>query len=184
MLLKFLAEFPETPGIVAAASISAPIDLAAGSRRLQSPRNFFYHRSLLRGLQEESLGGKAEISEPYRQAIQAARSIYEFDDVFVAPTNGFAGVEDYYARSSALGFLEGIRTPTLLIHALNDPWIPANTYTGYTWKKNPNLRPCLVSGGGHVGFHCRGLRGAWHDHAIEQFVSDRIESLSPGSTRD
>ena len=184
MLLKFLAEFPETPGIRAAASVSAPIDLSAGSRRLHSRRNFFYQRSLLRGLQEESLGGKAEVSESHRQAILAARSIYEFDDAFVAPCNGFADAEDYYARSSALGFLEGIRTPTLLIHAFNDPWIPSSSYSGYDWKKNPKVQPCLVAGGGHVGFHCRGLRGAWHDHAIERFVRDRAEPMSPGRTRD
>lgn len=169
MLLKFLADFPEACGVRAASSVSAPIDLAAGSRKLHSPRNFVYQRSLLRSLKEESLSGKAELSDEQRAAIRTARSIYEFDERFVAPTNGFSGADDYYQKSSALGFLRQIRTPTLLIHALNDPWIPSDSYTQYPWETNPYLKPRLVDGGGHVGFHARGLATPWHDHAIEEF---------------
>lgn len=170
MLLKFLAESGAGFPVRAAASVSAPIDLAAAARRILAPRNALYHWSLLRGLKSESLGDGAEISEGERQRVRAARNIVEFDDSFVAPRNGFADAADYYARCAARGFLRKIEVPTLLIHALDDPWIPAEAYTGFPWRENPKLQPLLVRGGGHVGFHARGDRSAWHDRAIAHFV--------------
>lgn len=184
MLLKFLSEFSQTPNLLAAASVSSPIDLAASSRRLHESRNLLYQRFLLRGLVKESLGGKADISQRDRQAILSARSIYEFDETFVAPCNGFDGANDYYAQCSASQFLAGIRTPTLLVHALNDPWIPARAYTQFPWEENPHLHPCLLEGGGHVGFHSQGLSTPWHDHAIEAFVKECKEQAVIRSQHD
>ena len=184
MLLKFLNEFGQTPNLLAAASVSSPIDLAASSSRLHESRNGIYQRFLLRGLVKESLGGKAEVSHRHRQAILSARSIYEFDEEFVAPCNGFDGAADYYAKCSASQFLAGIRTPTLLVHALNDPWIPSRAYTHYPWDENPHLHPCLVEGGGHVGFHSQNLPTPWHDHAIETFVNECKGQKSLGRPHD
>ena len=28
-----------------------------------------------------------------------------------------------------------------MIHALDDPWIPAEAYTGFDWRGNPRLTP-------------------------------------------
>jgi len=41
----------------------------------------------------------------------------------------------------------------LLIHARNDPWIPANAYFAFDWDSNPRLTPLLPKGGGPFGFH-------------------------------
>ena len=48
----------------------------------------------------------------------------EFDDAATAPLHGFAGADDYYARSSSLPFLERITVPTLCLSALDDPFVP------------------------------------------------------------
>src|SRR5256885_9655519 len=47
---------------------------------------------------------------------------------YTAPRNGFAGAEDYYARSSAGPLLSRIRVPGLVIHAEDDPFIPVESY--------------------------------------------------------
>ena len=54
----------------------------------------------------------------------------------MAPRNGFAGAADYYARCSAQGFLPTIAVPTLVMHALDDPWIPGAMYQRVAWKDN------------------------------------------------
>ena len=41
------------------------------------------------------------------------RSVYEFDDAYVAPFFGFGTADDYYATQSAINFLPKIRVPTL-----------------------------------------------------------------------
>jgi predicted alpha/beta-fold hydrolase len=170
LLLKFLAEYGDAFPIRAAASVSAPIDLAAAARRFLEPRNRLYQWHMIRRMKQECLAPGAYLSESERRSVRAARSVYEFDDRFVAPRNGYASAEAYYEANMARRFLDGIRTPTLVIHALDDPWIPAGAYTSYAWDRNPSLLPLLPPSGGHVGFHDRECAPTWHDRCIEAFI--------------
>jgi predicted alpha/beta-fold hydrolase len=97
------------------------------------------------------------------------RDTWEFDDRFVAPRNGWGGAEEYYAVNSAAGFLDAIRKPTLVIHALDDPWIPGVMYRERDWARNACLKPLLPRRGGHVGFHGPGEE-AWHDLCLASFL--------------
>lgn len=173
VLLKLLGEGLAGLPVLAAASVSAPIDLAACSRRMCAPRNRVYQAYLVRRLKREASEGAAQLSSAERVALRTARSVYEFDDGFVAPRNGWSGAPEYYARNAALSFLPEIRTPTLLVHALDDPWIPAEAYLRFAWRENPSLLPALASGGGHVGFHARGSRLPWHDRCLARFLEGR-----------
>lgn len=170
MLLKFLAEFGRDVAVRAAASISAPIDLEASSRRFLALRNCVYLWHMLGSMKREALTEPAEISEAERAAVLSARSVWEFDDRFVAPRNGWAGARAYYAANSARDFLSEIRVPTLVVHALDDPWIPGDAYTSFAWSDNPALVPVLPERGGHVGFHARGERRPWHDSCLAVFL--------------
>lgn len=170
MLLKFMAEHGEEFPIRNAASVSAPIDLAAASQRFLDRRNLVYHRRLLSSMKKESLADGARVTDAERAIIREARSILDFDDRWVAPRNGFADADAYYEACSALGFLMEIRVPTLLIHALDDPWIPGSTYRDVPWTRNHQLHPLLPDGGGHVGFHGQGSRVPWHDRCLAQWL--------------
>ncbi len=170
MLLKFLAEFGDRAPVRAAMSVSAPIDLAAASRRILERRNTVYHRHLLTGMRAEALAAEG-LSDDERRILGEVRSIVEFDDRIVAPRNGFAGAEDYYARCHARRFLPEIRVPTLVLHALDDPWIPAEAYTSFDWSSAPALVAGLPPGGGHVGFHAQGGRVPWHDRCLEALLA-------------
>jgi len=172
MLLKFLAEHAGDLPVRAAAAVSAPLDLAAAARRILMPRNRLYHWNLLRAMKREALTPAAELAPSERLAITAARDIVEFDDRFVAPRNAFAGAADYYARNSAEQFLPAIRVPTLIVHALDDPWIPPDVYRRVRWADHRHLRAVLSPGGGHVGFHARGARLPWHDRVLGEFFAE------------
>lgn len=165
-LLKYLGEAGADTPLVAAMSVSAPIDLAAACWRIMQRRNRPYHRVLLRRMRQECTAPGAVLDAAQRTAIAEARSVYEFDDRFIAPGNGFAGATDYYARCSATRFLGGIRAPTVLVHAADDPWIPAEIYRYPAWRNHPALHPMICRGGGHVGFHGRGSEAPWHDRVL------------------
>ena len=85
-----------------------------------------------------------------------------------APINGFKDAREYYRESSAGPMLGAIRRPTLLIHAEDDPWIPAVSYRGI--EPNPNLISLMPRSGGHVGFHTKGTDVPWHDLALSRFI--------------
>ncbi len=86
-----------------------------------------------------------------REALLAARDLYEFDNVFTAPLHGFAGTEDYWRRASAKPLLHRIRVPALALNARNDPFIPADSL-----PRPDEVGPCVTlwqpAHGGHVGF--------------------------------
>jgi predicted alpha/beta-fold hydrolase len=171
MLLKYLGERGSAAALKGAVAISAPLDLAGTARRMMRRRNGLYQRYLLRHMRAESLGPGAEITAAERAAILAARSIWEFDDGFSAPRNGFSGAEDYYEGNASRRFLDGIAVPTLVIHALDDPWIPPEPYLGHEWRRNPSLIPLLPAQGGHVGFQGRDRSAPWHDLCAARFLA-------------
>lgn len=169
MLLKGLAEFGERHRIRAAAAVSAPIQLAAAAERMAHARNWPYHTWLLARMKAEAAAAPVPLAAEARRVLARVRRIAEFDEVHTAPRNGFAGAADYYARCSALGFLPAIRVPTLVVHALDDPWIPADAYRSHDWAANRFLTPLLPRTGGHVGFHARGGR-VWSDDCLVAYL--------------
>jgi predicted alpha/beta-fold hydrolase len=171
MLLKYLGERGRKAGLKAAVSVSAPIDLAETSRWLMRGRSAIYQGYLLRDMRQEALAPGAELALHERAAIGEARSIWEFDHRFTAPRNGFAGAEAYYEKNAAQRCLDDIKVPTLIIYALDDPWIPATAYRAHDWRRNSYLLPLLAASGGHVGFQGRNARVAWHDLCISAFLA-------------
>lgn len=155
-LLKYLGEVgeSESPPLQAAAAISVPFDLSAGARTLETGfmgrlYTFYFMRMLRRktSLKREILSEAVDVD-----AVLRAKTLRAFDELATAPLHGFAGAEDYYARSSSAGFLERIRAPTLLLHSLDDPFLPAHAVPRDTVERNPALTGVFTKRGGHVGF--------------------------------
>jgi len=169
ILLNFLAKDAAGLPVRAAASISTPIDLAASSRRISAWRNRLYEIYLVNRMKFD--WADVALTDGERAALARVRSVRAFDDLLVAPRNGFGTAERYYAECSALQVMDRIRVPTLLIHAANDPWIPAEAYRAYNWTANPHLTPLVAPGGGHVGFHQRGQPPTWHDACLAQWFA-------------
>jgi uncharacterized protein len=180
MMLKFLGEKDFPVSILGAASVSAPIDLAQTAQRLKARRNRVYNRALLAYLKRDATGNGAKLTESESRAVEEAHDIYQFDELFIAPHNGFSGANDYYQKVSALNFLAEIETPTLVIHAKNDPWIPSAAYKNYDWEANAHLHLLLSKGGGHAGFHAKGGLVPWHDRATAAF----FDQISPAKGDD
>jgi predicted alpha/beta-fold hydrolase len=173
MLLKYLGEEGAASPLRAAASVCAPIDLAITCRHMMRLRNRIYHRYILDLMKREATGEGALVSAAERAAIMGSRTVWDYDDVFIAPRYGFASAEDYYERCRPTRFMAGIRVPTLVLGALDDPWIPGSLYKEYDWVANRSLTPLLPEHGGHVGFHGTGGRQPWSDLVVARFFEQR-----------
>ncbi|MEM9628454.1 MAG: alpha/beta fold hydrolase [Pseudomonadota bacterium] len=169
VLLKLLGTLGRHLPIVKAAAVSAPIDLAQSSSSLMRWRNFAYHRFILTRLKRQCTAAGAELSKTERQAILGARSLWQLDDRFTAPRNGYDSAVDYYRDNAAKGFLGAIRQPTMLIHAKDDPFVPVSPYFQQRWGNHPNLKVLLPTSGGHLGFH--DPLGLWHLRQIDDFFA-------------
>lgn len=171
MLLKFLGEAGRNSPIRRAATVSAPLDLARTCRTLMRWRNYGYHRYLLANVKRNCTAPGAGLSDAERRTILEARTLWEFDHGFTAPRNGYASAADFYAANASRDYLGGIRTPTLAIHAHDDPFVPVAPYLEVPWSDHPRLLPLLPKGGGHLGFH--DPSGIWYLRQIEAFFAHR-----------
>jgi len=176
LVLKFMGEGGHGLPVLGCIAVSAPIDLAAASARMIARRNFVYQRYMLSAMKREALAPGAAVSAAERAAVAAVRTVYEFDDCFIAPRFGYRGARDYYESNAAKHFITRIARPTLILHALDDPWIPADCYTAIDWSRLPMIEAVLTSGGGHLGFHGQGSRIPWHDRVTAWWLSRRLKS--------
>lgn len=135
----------------AVAAISAPLDLAAGGHAIGRGFNrLTYNRMFLRTMKSKALAKLAQHPGLFhRERMLAARTLYEFDDVFTAPLHGFRDTEDYWARASAKPHLDRIRVPALALNARNDPFVPA---ASLPHEGTPHLTLWQPAHGGHAGF--------------------------------
>ncbi len=178
VLLKYLGEERETAAVQTAVAISVPYDLAAGALALE--RSFmgrFYARFFLDALITKLIAKAPLIRDRCDlDRIRGARTFREFDDAATAPLHCFSSADDYYARSSATGFLERIRVPTLLLHAQDDPFLPGPAVPHDVIARNPVLTAVITRRGGHVGF----IAGApwsprwWAEEQAARFLAGRL----------
>jgi predicted alpha/beta-fold hydrolase len=157
VLLKWLGErgsdLPDR--IKAAAAISVPFDLARSSRHISAGFSKIYERVFLRSLRAKAVNIKERFPDLLRDVDLAGIStLWEFDNRVTAPIHGFENAEDYYAKSSSLGWIDGIRIPTLLLSAVDDPFLPKDVLSQVyaVTGKNSFLEAEFVAKGGHVGF--------------------------------
>jgi uncharacterized protein len=157
-------------GIVA---VSTPIDLAACVRELRKPKNRIYEWRFLRALKGRIRRRAEKYPESYSvDKLGSIRSVYEFDDAFVAPFFGFGTADNYYATQSSNQFLPSIRVPTLMIQAKDDPMIPFEVFSDPRLTGNPKIRLVVAEHGGHLGFIAAGEPHFWVDRVILNWIEE------------
>ena len=158
---------------------SSPLDLAACSASIERPRNRIYQRWLLQRLVRQTLADPFGVTALEEQQLRdhPPRSIRAFDSAVTAPRWCFASVEDYYDGASPFPRMTTSwpdLPPTLLLQALDDPWVPAASAVQLqslltehpSSGSDQNLKIVLTASGGHNGFHGPGDnldQGCWSD---------------------
>ncbi len=157
VLLKFLGEHGArlSPQIKAAAAVSVPFDLNRSSRFIDRGFSKVYQRHFMRSLKRkaaEKLARFPDLIDP--KTLVELRTMYEFDNALTAPLHGFRDAEDYYQQSSSLSYLGRISLPTLLLSAVDDPFLPPEVLDDVrdAAKQNPELTLEFPAHGGHAGF--------------------------------
>lgn len=156
VFLKWLGENRGQRLVRAGVTLSVPYDLAAGARFMEKGLGPLYLGVFLRTLKAKAKELVARFPEAASRVdlerILASRTFREFDDAATAPLHGFTGADDYYTRSSSLGFLGRIDTPVLCLSAEDDPFLPAAVLGRVRAAASPSIRCVFTKEGGHVGW--------------------------------
>lgn len=180
VLLNWLAESGDARPIEAAVAVSVPFDLNASAERLDRGLSRFYQRHLLQRLYAALAIKHQRMQHPLAERLQhRPASFRAFDDAYTAPLHGFADVADYYRRASCGAKLGAIRTPVLVLHALDDPFLgPGAVPSPEAVADCVELE--LHAHGGHVGF----VGGPpwrpryWLEERIPHYLAQRFAAAS------
>ncbi len=156
MLLKLLGESRENAPLQKAVAVSAPMQLDICANRMNRGFSRLYQHHLLTHLKRD-LVAKYERFDMQKllgitiEDVYKINSFWEFDDRYTAPVHGFASAKEYYRIASARQYLQTIQKETLIIHALDDPFMTKEVLPD-THALSPAVRLHLQQHGGHVGF--------------------------------
>jgi predicted alpha/beta-fold hydrolase len=179
LVLKLAAEAADAPveGLDAVLAANPPLDLAACCRHIRRAENRAYDRNFVQLLRREVRRLHETFPDLGPPELGGAGSLFDFDDSYTAPRNGFAGAEDYYARCSAGPTLSRIAIPGLIVHAEDDPFIPPGPFRELACPDS--LRLEMLPFGGHLGYLSRRRFGG-----DRRWLDARLTSWLVGHWRD
>tara|TARA_R110002167_G_scaffold36396_1_gene115243 strand:+ start:1743 stop:2795 length:1053 start_codon:yes stop_codon:yes gene_type:complete len=191
MLLKLLGERPQQGIIKAALAISAPLQLAECAQSINQGFSKLYQSYLLKSM-VTNLRHKMSIMDYQKHLtikykdLHQLKNFRDFDQYVTAPLHGFLGADDYYLRCSAMPYLSKIQTPTLVLHAKDDPFMNENVLPR-TDQLSIFVRVELSEHGGHVGF----VQGSpwrpkiWMQQRVSQFLTrfDETQERTIGAVK-
>ncbi|HZS43775.1 MAG TPA: alpha/beta fold hydrolase [Blastocatellia bacterium] len=184
IVLKLAAEYTDNPqseirGIFA---VSPAIDLHASIQEIMKPANRIYHWNFVFSMRRRMRRRFAlypDLFDP--KPLDRIRNIKEFDEIYTAPNGGFANADDYYTRASSKPLLPKIKIPTIIVHAMDDPFIPFSMFDSNPFKGNPWITFCPTTFGAHVGFIGNGGEDYdrfWVEHRVIDFAKHITEATA------
>lgn len=177
MLLKLLGETKEDAPFEKVVAVSPPMQLDICSDRMNIGFARYYQYRLLKEL-NNALDKKYDSHDMHsllklkRQDIKNLKTFWDFDGAYTAPIHGFKDARDYYTKSSSKQFLKEIKTPTLIIHAKDDPFMTQGVIPTKS-ELSQSVELELTQRGGHVGFIGGGVFNPvfWLEKRIVAYLS-------------
>jgi len=145
------------PQVASVCAVAPAIDLAACQQRLDGePRLARVRDDFLRRLCGLVRRKHRHFPEAYPlEDLRGLRTLYAFDDRWIAPAFGFADAADYYRRASSLPDLPRIALPTRIVHTRDDALVPFDPFERPELRDNPHIELVATRGGGHCAFIAR-----------------------------
>lgn len=158
LVSKYLGERDDVPAqIKAAVVVSVPCDLNGSCLELHKFKNCLYAIRFLKHLKDKLKNKVEKFPDKLPSNVYSTiTNLRQFDDIYTSKAHGFVDALDYYKQNSCRQFLPNIKTPTLIINALNDSFLSPDCYPVKEAKANPNLFLEMPAFGGHVGFIDKG----------------------------
>ncbi len=185
ILLKWLGEQGAQTLIDAAVAISVPFQLRLVADRISRGFSRIYQEYLLRRMRQVFERKKSIFNGALPQVFRDMdkwQCFWTFDEYVTAPLNGFPHVHAYYREASSRPYLAKIATQTLIIHALDDPFMTPEIIPGEEeLAKDVTLE--LSAKGGHVGFITGNFPGKpiyWLEQRVPDYLMG-VFSNTPSS---
>lgn len=152
ILLKWLSNATIPSKISKAIAVSVPLEIHTVDKSLSKGFSRIYNWYILRNLKE-----RLRLKLQYKQVnldkniFKYIRTIKEIDEIYTVPAHGFRSVKDYYDKSNVISDIQKIKINTLIIHAMDDPFISSINLLNKLQTPD-NVLFEYSKFGGHMGF--------------------------------
>lgn len=176
VLLKWLGEQGKQSMLKTAVAVSVPFQLRMVANTISQGFARIYQRYLLNRLKQVFEEKRKSFQGELPQALKDMdkwQCFWTFDEYVTAPLNGFDHVHAYYRESSSRAYLAKIATQTLIIHALDDPFMTPEVVP-LSEELSEDVTLELSEKGGHVGFitgHLPGKPVYWLEQRIPEHLN-------------
>jgi predicted alpha/beta-fold hydrolase len=178
LVLKLAGELGTTaPAVLRSViGVSPAVDLQPSADALHLRQNRLYELKFLHNLLRRFRRKAMLFPHAYDRNLAAGiRSLREFDHRVTALYSGFASADDYYHRAAAARVLDRIAVPSLILHALDDPFVRLSAESREKINANPSITLTESTNGGHCAFLAQpdgttGYDGYWAEHTLLRFL--------------
>ncbi len=175
LTLKYLGEMGKQAigKIASAVAFSVPLNLHTSCIQISRPSNFMYALRFLNDLKEK-IRNKAQLmpNQLDTSPLNGIKTLQDFDDHYTAPLHGFINAIHYYESCSSINFVQDIGIPTLIVNAMNDPFLSEDCYPMDMLRDHPVVHFQSPKRGGHVGFTEFNKDGLfWSEKRAVRFVA-------------
>lgn len=154
-------------------AISPPVELYSSVLMLGDPVNAIYEKYFYRLLRAEVHYRHNKFKELPPVNLPRNLKLYEFDQLYTAPANGFSSAIDYYNKCSASHVVEDIAIPCNILLSEDDPIISSESLDKFRLPSNVSVYK--TKKGGHMGYLGRteGKKGFyWLDHVLLDWITE------------
>jgi uncharacterized protein len=175
VLLKYLGEGREVPDQVSGGlAVNPPIDLRVASAIISRKWSCaLFNRYYMRLIRNQVVALEKNFPDVLSAPINL-NTIWDFDVSYTAPAGGFIDVDDYYDRSSSKHYLKQIKTPTTILSAEDDPFVPGKDFDEVAMSEKVTL--LKPKAGGHMGYISKNATPhgdrRWMDYAVLEWIGE------------
>ena len=179
VLLKYLGEGRKVPvNISGALAVNPPVDLRVASDIISKKWSCaLFNKYYMRLIRNQAVALVKQFPSAFNP-LKNLKTIWDFDVSYTAPAGGFKDVDDYYDQSSSKHFLQGIKTPTTILSAEDDPFVPGYLFDQVVMSEKIALHK--PENGGHMGYISRHTTShgdrRWMDYAVLEWIRELHES--------
>lgn len=165
--LRYLGEKAKyNKAIKSAIAISCPCDLESSTRSIDKSFLAVYSKFFLKSFRNKLS------NHHLKSDLDKVKTLMEFNDKITTQLNGFMDERDYYDRCSSIFYLKNIKTPVLILNALNDPFLSGDCYPYKEVEASRFVKLETPSKGGHVGFYNKKTDSYFSEERSLSFIRD------------
>lgn len=172
--LRYLGELADRlpQQVKKAVVFSVPTDLAASAKHLSEGSQVIYARAFLMKYRKKMLLKEKRMPGTYNiKAWDRIQNLVDFDNAFNAPWYNYENAAAFYRAISPRPLIPQIHIPTLIINAMNDPFLPPACFPFEEAGQLEHIYLEVPEMGGHVGFMTLSRKGIyWSEQRAQSFI--------------